>query len=108
MHNPIHLLTTGLWTWLARILLGDLGTDWVFDSHSPEESQRWLFGAIEDRTYATPAMLEQPAGERQVATFNLFRSALFEAVSNVTCAAAAVVVSVLAIAQGLFFGIGVN
>lgn len=100
-----YLLTTGLWTWLARVFLGDLGTDWVFDSKAPEQSQRWLFGALEDRTYATAALLDKPDGQRAVVTFNLFRSGLFETVSGVAVGAAAVVVTALALAQGLLFGL---
>jgi hypothetical protein len=49
-------------------------------------------------------MLDQPDGQRALATFNLFRSGLFESVSDVTVGAAAFVVVVLALAQGLFFG----
>ncbi|WP_369927571.1 hypothetical protein [Xanthomonas sp. NCPPB 2632] len=99
-----YLLTTGLWVWAARVFLGSLGTDWVFDSRNPEQSRLWMFGSLEVRNYATEEMLDQPDGQRALATFNLFRSGLFESVSDVTVGAAAFVVVVVALAQGLFFG----
>lgn len=100
----VFLLTTGLWTWLGRVCIGDLGTDWVFDSANPQQSQRWLFGAIEDRAYATREMLDHPEGQRAIVTFNRFRSGLFEGVSGAAIAVAAAVVTLVAFAQGFLFG----
>lgn len=101
----VFFLTTGLWTWLARVALGDLGTDWAFDEKNPKQSQQWLFGAIEDRAYATREMLDRPDGQRAIVTFNRFRAGLFDAASGAAITIAAAVVTIVACVQGFLFGL---
>ncbi|QWT20773.1 hypothetical protein KPL74_01895 [Bacillus sp. NP157] len=100
----VFFLTTGLWTWLARVCFGDLGTDWVFDEKNPKQSQQWMFGAMEDRAYATREMLDKPDGQRAIVTFNRFRAGLFDA-SGAAITVAAATVTIVAFAQGFIFGL---